>query len=69
MSEKIISKDFVNIYDKVDKLIEITNEYIFQDLVQAVYCINICINNRSVIESCIALNACLFEHSNKGKKQ
>lgn len=68
MSKKIISKDFVNIYDKIDKLTEITNEYIFQDLVQAVYCINICINNRSVIESCIALNACLFEHSNKGKK-
>lgn len=30
---------------KIDRLSKITNEYRFYDLVKAVYCINLCINN------------------------
>ncbi len=45
---------------KIDRLLKITNEYQFYDLVMAIYCINLCINNRPVLESCLALNACLL---------
>lgn len=51
---------------KIDRLLKITNEYRFDDLVKAVYCINLCINNRSVLESCLALNACLVEYEESG---
>ena len=50
---------------KIDRLLKITIEYRFYDLVKAVYCINLCINNRSVLESCLALNACLIEYEEK----
>lgn len=54
---------FPEIRMKIDKLIKITNEYAFEDLVRAIYCVNLCINNRSVLESCLALNACLIEYA------
>lgn len=54
---------------KIDRLLKITNEYQFYDLVMAVYCINLCINNRSVLESCLALNACLIEYVEKGSQR
>lgn len=41
---------FPTIRMKIDRLLKITNEYQFNDLVKAVYCINLCINNRSVLE-------------------
>lgn len=40
---------FPTIRMKIDRLLKITNEYQFNDLVKAVYCINLCINNRSVL--------------------
>ena len=64
----IRSESFPMIRMKIDKLIDITNEYIFFDLVKAVYCINLCINNRSVLEACLALNACLVEYKGCGTK-
>lgn len=54
---------------KIDKLLKITNRYRFYDLVKAVYCINLCINNRSVLESCLALNACLIEYVEQGSQE
>lgn len=60
---------FPTIRMKIDRLLKITNEYQFNDLVKAVYCINLCINNRSVLESCLALNACLIEYEEKGSKR
>ena len=60
---------FPTIRTKIDQLLKITNEYRFYDLVKAVYCINLCINNRSVLESCLALNACLIEYEEKGKQK
>lgn len=47
---------FPTIRMKIDRLLKITNEYQFNDLVKAVYCINLCINNRSVLESCFFYN-------------
>ena len=35
---------FPEIRMKIDRLLKITNEYRFCDLVKAVYCINLCIN-------------------------
>lgn len=69
MLEKTTSEAFPSIHNRIKKLIKITDKYLFEDLVQAIFCINICINNRSTLESCIALNACLFEHNGKGKKE
>lgn len=60
---------FPTIRMKIDRLLKITNEYQFNDLVKAVYCINLCINNRSVLESCLALNACLIEYEKKDTKR
>ena len=65
----IKTEAFPNIRMKIDRLLKITNEYQFYDLVKAVYCINLCINNRSVLESCLALNACLIEYKEKGSQR
>ncbi|MDD3794811.1 MAG: hypothetical protein PHE06_02340 [Lachnospiraceae bacterium] len=60
---------FPTIRMKIDELLKITNNYCFDDLAKAVYCINLCINNRSVLESCLALNACLIEYAPLGKER
>ena len=60
---------FPTIRMKIDRLLKTTNEYQLNDLVKAVYCINLCINNRPVLESCLALNACLIEYEEKGSKR
>lgn len=65
----IKTEAFPNIRMKIDRLLKITDEYQFYDLVKAVYCINLCINNRSVLESCLALNACLIEYKEKGSQR
>ena len=62
----IKTETFPYIRRKIEKLLKITNEYRFYDLVKAVYCINLCVNNRSVLESCLALNASLIEYEEKG---
>ena len=68
--DKMIKTEaFPTIRMKIDRLLKITNEYQFNDLVKAAYCINLCINNRSVLESCLALNACLIEYEEKGSKR
>lgn len=69
MEKMIETIVFPNIRVKIDKLIKITNEYNFDDLVKAIYCINLCVNNRSVLESCLSLNACLIEYESKGDKE
>lgn len=57
---------FPTIRMKIDRLLKITNEYQFNDLVKAVYCINLCINNRSVLESCLALRGLEHMMNSKG---
>lgn len=65
----IKTKVFPGIRKKMDRLLEITNKYRFYDLVKAVYCINLCVNNRSVLESCLALNACLIDYEGKDSQR
>ena len=67
---KMVKTDvFPAIRVKIDRLLKITNKYRFYDLVKAIYCINLCINNRSVLESCLALNACLIEYVEQGSQE
>ncbi len=65
----IKTNTFPTIRMKIDRLLKITNRYRFYDLVKAIYCINLCINNRSVLESCLALNACLIEYVEQGSQE
>lgn len=58
---------FLTIYSKIKKLKPIVEDYNLFDLVQAVFCINIFINNRCCVESSLALNASIIDHSNNGK--
>lgn len=67
--EMVKTEAFPAIRMKIDKLLKITNRYRFYDLVKAVYCINLCINNRSVLESCLALNSCLIEYVEQGSQK
>lgn len=69
MAKMINTEVFPAIRMKIGRLSKITNEYQFYDLVKAIYCINLCINNRSVLESCLALNACLIEYEEKGRQR
>ena len=64
----INTNDFPNISNRVEKLCAITNNYRFEDLVRAIFCINICVNNRAVLESSLALNATLFEYVERDNK-
>lgn len=54
---------------KVEKLLNFTNEYELFDLVKAVFCINICINNRSGLESSLALNAAIVDYISTNNKR
>ncbi len=65
----IKTQDFPNIFDKVEKIKPIFNEYHYEDLIKSVYCINININNRSCLESSLALNMGLEECSRKGTRR
>ena len=43
------SRDFPTIKYKIEEIVNIMNDYAFEDLIVAIYCINICVNNRSVV--------------------
>lgn len=67
--KKEYSRDFPNIKYNIDKIINIMNDYVFYDLMIAIYCINICVNNRSVIESQLTLNLGLKLCNKNGKEE
>lgn len=67
--KKEYSRDFPTIKYNIDKIINIMNDYVFYDLMIAVYCINICVNNRSVIESQLTLNLGLKLCNKNGKEE
>lgn len=54
------SKDFDLDIIEINKIIKIMNNYCYLDLIKAVYCINICVNNRSALESQMKLNLSLY---------
>ncbi|UKI57471.1 MAG: hypothetical protein L6V81_09125 [Clostridium sp.] len=53
---------FYNITEDVKKINDIMKDYYFDDLIIAIYCINICVNNRSALESQLTLNLGLKKH-------
>lgn len=66
--KKKYSKDFPNIEEDLKKINDIMKEYVFCDLLSAVYCINICINNRSALQSKLTLNLGLKTCDREGTK-
>lgn len=62
----IQTNDFPGAEIKKKKLISVVNEYNFEDIAKAIFCICVCVNNRSVLESTLALNWALAEHDYKG---
>ena len=54
---------------KMERIMPIVNEYDFEDVSKAIYCICVCVNNRSALESTLSLNWTLAEHSHKGNKR
>lgn len=65
----IKTNDFPNAKKKVKKLAPILDQYFFDDIAKAVFCICVCVNNRSVLESTLALNWALAQHKHAGKKR
>ena len=63
------SRDFCTISYKIEPIVNIMNNYLFEDLMVAVYCINICVNNRSVLESQMTLNLGLKLCNKNGKEE
>ena len=60
------SNDLVGVNEKIEDILKITNNYNYDDLVKAIFCINICINNRSALASQMTLNASLIEYEKHG---
>lgn len=65
----IESHDFPNIMELVDKLVPITNQYVIDDVAMASFCLSVCVNNRSALESLLALNWALANHNCSGEKR
>lgn len=65
----IKTNDFPGAKLKMEELVPIVNEYDFEDVSKAIYCICVCVNNRSALESTLSLNWVLIEHNHKGKKK
>ena len=63
------TKDFPGAKTKMERLLPIVNEYDFKDASRAIYCICVCVNNRSVLESALSLNWALAEHNRQGSKR
>lgn len=63
------SREFPEINDVIDVLKCTTDEYRIEALVRAIFCINICISNRSFSSTRLALNACIIRHSGTGSKE
>ena len=69
---KDFSKYFKDLYvdeNDIVELIKIMNDYCFIDLLSAVYCINICVNNRSALVSQMKLNLSLCLCDKNGIKE
>ncbi len=69
MNDFIEQSEFPLLKNKSKKLQAIFKEYLFEDLVKAIFCINSWRDNRSVFESCSAMNMALDNHLGKGGKR
>lgn len=60
------SNTLIGVNERIKDVLKITNNYNYEDLVKAIFCINIYINNRSVLASQMTLNASLIEYEKHG---
>lgn len=63
-----VGTSFPRIDKKVVRIKRIFKRYLFEDLVKSVFCICSWIDNRSSLESCLALNKALVDTDNFGNK-
>ena len=54
------SKNFFNLEENIDKIIDVFDKYEFYDVMRAVYCINLYIHNRSALTTQMRLNLALI---------
>ncbi|MBK5261908.1 MAG: SEC-C domain-containing protein [Peptostreptococcaceae bacterium] len=62
-------EQFPFIQEKVDRLKGILADYVFEDLVRAIFCINLCVDNRSALENTLALNLYLLTENKYGTER
>lgn len=65
----IKSNDYPNIVNRVKKLEPIINQYDIENIAMASFCISVCVSNRSVLESTLALNWAIANHNSQGDKR
>lgn len=65
----IESRDFPNIMELVEKLVPIIDQYAIDDVAMASFCVSVCVNNRSALESSLALNWAIAIHNCLGEKR
>ena len=66
---KLKSNDFTNIEKLTEIITEIIKPYSFEDMANAVFCINSYAGNRSLIEVSLALNNAIIEYNDFGEKR
>ncbi len=54
------TKNFFNLEENIDKIIDVFDKYEFYDVMRAVYCINLYIHNRSALTTQMRLNLALI---------
>lgn len=62
----IKSNELFGVNERINDVLKITNNYNYEDLVRAIFCINICIKNRSALSSQMTLNLSLLEYKKCG---
>lgn len=60
------SNELMGVNERINDILKITNKYNYEDLVKAIFCINIYINNRSALSSQMTLNLSLVEYKKCG---
>ena len=60
------SNELIGVNERINDVLKITNKYNYEDLVKAIFCINIYINNRSALSSQMTLNLSLVEYKKCG---
>ena len=62
----IKSNELYGVNERINDVLKITNYYNYEDLIKAIFCINICIKNRSALSSQMTLNLSLLEYKKYG---
>lgn len=62
----IKSNELYGVNERINDVLKITNYYNYEDLIKAIFCINICIKNRSALSSQMTLNLSILEYKKYG---